>query len=298
MALLRDERQRRRDLPRREAAELLGCVLDEVPIEPEHGLRVLELEQDRPAVDLAHRVQPELERRHDAEVAATAADRPEQVVVLVLARSELRPVGGDDLRRDEVVAGQADAARQVPDPAAECEAADAGRRDDPAGRRQPVLVGCVVEGAPGRPALRSRRPLAGIDVDVLHADEVDHDGVVARPEPGNAVRSAAHGDWQSVLARVVHGRDDVVGVRGAHDHLRAPVDHRVVDPACLVVPRVLGSDGLAPYVVAQLSRRSRRHGSPSLRLPVRRFYRTGAEVQGPTGRGYASGCRTVSSCRA
>ena len=293
VTLLRDERQRRRDLPRREAAELLGRVLDEVAVEPEHGLRVLELEQDRSAVDLAHRVQPELERRDDAEVAAAAADRPEQVVVLVLAGGELRPVGGDDLRRDEVVAGQADAARQVADPAAEREAADAGRRDDPAGRRQPVLVGRVVEGAPGRPALGSRRPLAGIDVDALHADEVDHDGVVARPEPGNAVRASAHGDREPVLARVVHRRDDVVGVGAAHDHARPPLDHRVVDLARLVVPRVLGSDGLAPHMVAELSRRSRSHGSLSLRLPVSRFYRTGAEVQGTEGRGQASRCRTV-----
>ena len=85
MPVLRDERQRRRDLEGREAAELLGRVGDELAVEPQHVAGVLELEEHRAAVDVLDRVQPELERGHDAEVAAAAAERPEQVRVLRLA---------------------------------------------------------------------------------------------------------------------------------------------------------------------------------------------------------------------
>jgi hypothetical protein len=53
-------------------------------------------------------VQPELELGDDAEVAAAAADAPEQVGVLVLAGPYHPAVGEDDLSRDEVVAGQAE----------------------------------------------------------------------------------------------------------------------------------------------------------------------------------------------
>jgi hypothetical protein len=45
--------------------------------------------------------------KHHAEVAAAAAQPPEQVGVLVLAGRHELAVGGDDIRRQQVVAGQA-----------------------------------------------------------------------------------------------------------------------------------------------------------------------------------------------
>ena len=93
----------------------------------------------------------------DAEVAAAAAERPEQVLVLRFAGRDRLPVGGDHLRRDQVVAREADAPRQVADAAAEGEPADAGRGDDAAGRREAVRVGRVVEVAPRGAALGAGR---------------------------------------------------------------------------------------------------------------------------------------------
>jgi hypothetical protein len=147
VAVFRDERERRRDLPAGEAAELPWRVLDEVAVELEHGRGVVELVEERTAVNLLDRVEPVLERRDDAEVPAAAPQRPEQVLVLAVARSHSAPVGGDDLGGDEVVAGKAEAAGQVAHSAAECEPADARRRDHPGGRREPVLVRRVVEDA-------------------------------------------------------------------------------------------------------------------------------------------------------
>ena len=91
MAVLRDERERRRDLPRREPAELLGSVGDELAEEAQHGAGIVDLEEHRAAVDRLDRMQPELERRDDAEVPATTAKRPEEIGVLVRARHDCAP---------------------------------------------------------------------------------------------------------------------------------------------------------------------------------------------------------------
>ena len=63
-------------------------------------------------VELGHGVELELERGHDAEVSATSSQGPEQFgVVLEVGAHELT-VGGDHLRRDHAVAGQAVLARK------------------------------------------------------------------------------------------------------------------------------------------------------------------------------------------
>lgn len=139
MPLFRDERERGRDLPGRKATELLGGAGDVLAIRPEDRARVLGGEEQRPAVDVRERVQAKLERRDDAEVPAAAAERPEQILVLALARDE-RPIGGDDLGREEVVAREAGPPRQVADAAAEREPAHAGRGHDASGRREAVSV--------------------------------------------------------------------------------------------------------------------------------------------------------------
>ena len=52
VAVFGNERQRRRDLPGREAAELLRGVFDELAVEAQHAGGVLDLEEHRAAVDV------------------------------------------------------------------------------------------------------------------------------------------------------------------------------------------------------------------------------------------------------
>src|SRR5204862_7817673 len=85
----------------------------------------------------------------DAEVAAAAAQAPEQLRVLAGARAHHVPLGGDDVGRTQVVRGQAVLAHQPADAAAERQAGDAGARDEPAGRREPERLRLVVEAGPG-----------------------------------------------------------------------------------------------------------------------------------------------------
>ena len=75
-------------------------------------------EHDRP-----DRVEPEGEAGDDAEVAAAAAQPPEQVGVLGVGRVTTAPVGGDDLGFDQVVAREPELALEPTAAAAEREPA-------------------------------------------------------------------------------------------------------------------------------------------------------------------------------
>ena len=98
-------------------------------------------QEQHPADDLVDLVQAEPEPGRDPEVAAAAADRPEQVGLGLGVDATELAVGGHDLGREQVVDGQAVLANQVPDAAAERDPADPDRAG-------------VAE--PGREAVRAR----------------------------------------------------------------------------------------------------------------------------------------------
>ncbi len=115
----------------------------------------VELEQ-RDAAEhlLRQRVQRELERGHDAERAAAAAQGPEQLGVLVGGRAHDAPVPGHELGGDEVVAGEPVQPLEPAGAAAQGQAGDAGAGDAPARRGQAVLARRTVD---LRPRWRRRR---------------------------------------------------------------------------------------------------------------------------------------------
>jgi hypothetical protein len=149
VASLRDERQGRRDLERGECAHLLRGVRDVLAEEAKDVPDLGQLEEHRAPVDVLHWMEPELERGHDAEVPASPSNRPEQILVLPIARDQEPSVGRDDVRRDEVVEREAAPPSEVADAAAEREAGHTRRRDDPPGGRQAEGVGRGIEVAPG-----------------------------------------------------------------------------------------------------------------------------------------------------
>ena len=166
---LGQERRGRRGGQVDERRQLVGQLAHPVAVEAQHLLGAVAREEDRAGQHhRADRVQPELERRRDAEVAAAAAQAPEQLGVLVLAGVHELAVGGDDVGADQVVAGQADLAHEPADAAAEREPGDArwstrarrsprARRPGSRGRSPPTCSRprrrpCA---APGRRARRS-----------------------------------------------------------------------------------------------------------------------------------------------
>ena len=192
MPVLRDEGQRRGDLEPREPAELLRRVPDELVEHAKHGGGVFQVVEDRAGEDLIDLGEAILERRHDAEVATPAPQRPEEILVLTLARGEELPIRRDHVGRDEIVDRQSKPAGEVADATSQREAGDARGGDDPAGRRQAKGVRRVVEVAPGRSGIGMSRLAPRIHAHRAHLRHVDDQAPVVRPESGSTVPAAAH----------------------------------------------------------------------------------------------------------
>ena len=75
--------------------------------------------------------------------------------------------------------------------------------------------------------------------------QVDDDAVVDGAEAAAVVAAAAHGEQRVVAGGEPDGRRHVVGGRAPHDQGGAPVDHRVVDLAGVVVLGVARADQVA-----------------------------------------------------
>jgi hypothetical protein len=190
-------------------------------------------------------VEPVLERGDDAEVAAAAADGPEEVGVLLLARGEDLALRGHDVRGHEVVDGGAVLAHQPADPSAERQARDPGVGDDPADRRQPEVLRLAVELSPEHAGLGPRGTGRRIDSDPLHRREVDDEPAVADRVSADTVAAGADADEQGPLTGEADRRDDVGDAGAAGDAGGAPVDGAVPDRACGVVAVVAGTEHLA-----------------------------------------------------
>src|SRR5690242_3943613 len=109
-------------------------------------------------------MQPELERRGHAEVAAAAVQRPEQVRVLGLVRDDGLPRGGDEIDGDQVVTCEPERPLDPTGPTPEREAGDTCGRHASPGRGQAVLLRGGVELAPRHAGADARGLSLGIDL--------------------------------------------------------------------------------------------------------------------------------------
>jgi hypothetical protein len=97
LQLLRERIARRHDQESEQTRQVVGCLRQHVLPHAHHVRGALERPQHRPRDDGVDRVQPERERRHDAEVAAATTKRPEEIGILVRVCGHERPVGEDDV---------------------------------------------------------------------------------------------------------------------------------------------------------------------------------------------------------
>ena len=163
---------------------------------------------------------------HDAEVAAAAADRPEEIRMLVGAGRDLRAVREHEFRREEVVDRQPVAAREVAVPAAERQAGDARGRDDPARNREPVLGGGRVDLLPQAAAADANGAASWDRPSIAFMQrQVADDSRVDAAQATAVVPAAANRERQVVLAREADHLRDLVGpgaaARGAQGACRS-----------------------------------------------------------------------------
>ena len=187
-------------------------------------------------------MEPELGRVDHAEVAAAAAQPPEQLGVLVVAGADDLARRGDQLRGDQVVAGEPVLGGEVADAAAEGEAGDPGGADHAAGRDEAVRLGRGVEVEPGGAALGARDPRLRIDLD---RPASARGRSPARRRPRSARRGCGRRPGRRPPDRCAwregEGRRHVVGVDTARDHRRPAVDQQVeaaARPLVLAVGRL------------------------------------------------------------
>jgi hypothetical protein len=196
-------------------------------------------------------VQAELEAGDDAEVAAAAAQRPEQLRVAVSVGAQPPAVGAHDLDGQQVVDRQPVLADQVADPAGQGDPPDPDRggvaepgRQAALGRRGGVLAGGQAGLGPGGARL-------GVDLQRAQAPKVEHDPPVGGAVPGRAVAAAADRQLLPALVRQGDDRGDVVRAGGLDDQRRVAVKAAVEDLAGLVVAGVVGSDHPPVHLLAQ-----------------------------------------------
>ncbi len=223
---------------RREDRQVVRDGRGHVAVEAEHLSRPLDRMADQAASDRRHRMEAELDRGSDPEVAAAAPQGPEQVRIGVGRDVEDATFRRDELDGEHVVGREAVLRHQPPEPAAERQSGDAGVGDRAARGREAVQCRLTVQLGPEAPALGAQRHRIAVDVDPSHRREVDHQRAVDHRPAGDVVTAAAHGDLQPLPPRKVDGIDDVGRVPALRDQRRAPVDHRVVDAPRLFVSGV------------------------------------------------------------
>ena len=117
-----------------------------------------------------------------------------------------------------------------------------------------------VEVQPGGAALGDRNLLLGIDPDVPHAREVDHQAVVDRTVAGGVVASAPDRDLETPGLPEGERRRHVVRIDAAGNRGRAAIDQQVEAESCPLVFAVAFDQHVACQGITELAWRvSHRH---------------------------------------
>jgi hypothetical protein len=274
LELSRDEVQRGSRDQREAAAQRVGRVGHELAVRAHDLAGTLARPQQHAAEhERTDGPQRELELDHDAEVAAAAAQRPEQVGVLGRRRRDHLAGRGHHARRAQVVGRQAHPALEPAAAGAEREAGDAGARGAPAGDGEAVLLRRCVELGPQHAGLHPGDAAGRVNVDRLQRAEVDQQAAVGGAEAGSRMPTPAHRDLHPVLTRVEQRGGHVGDRLAARDQRRVAVDHAVVDAPGVVIADVVGADQRAREAMdGRRGGKQQRHGmeDPVARLSPHR----------------------------
>src|SRR5262249_4800318 len=197
-------------------------------------------------------VQSEVEVRHDAKVSASTAKSPQELSVPIWTGLHDPSIWCHDLSPDHVIAREPVLRREMPNAAAECETADAGRNHAAARRHESDRLGRRIEIEPGRAALRSGEAVTRVHLYSTHHRQIDDQTIVTDAVACRIVSAAAHGNFEIMFLCEFEGNGDIPGTRTACDHSRAAIDQRVEAPTCGIVLFVARTNDVAGQRPAQL----------------------------------------------
>jgi len=199
-----------------------------------------------------HRVELELERGHDPEVAPASPHTPEEVFVLSMVGANQLPVRGYHLDRGDVVERQPESSRDPPEPTARRQPTHTGVRHGPERRHQPVLLSRPVHVSQQGSSRDHGPPFRGIDPHSAEAGQVDHHPAVAGRLSGEAVPAALDRREEGVLPSERYRGLDFGGAGRLGDQGRMLVDGRIENAARFFVTRALRQQQLAAEARAEL----------------------------------------------
>src|SRR5439155_18116941 len=236
----RHERHRRRDHHVRDRGQLLGRGFGRGDEANDRFDR--RRKEQHAADDLRHFMQAVLEARGDAEIAAAAADGPEEIRMRRRVGAQQLAVGGDDVRGEQTVDGQPELAAEIADAAAEGDTADADGAGVAEADREAVRAEGGGELGRGESGLGPCDAVLDVDVQSLHRREIEDDPALGGAVTGGAVAAAAHRELEAATAREADDPPDVGRVRGSDDGGGAAIEAAVEQPARGVVLRIAGRD--------------------------------------------------------
>ena len=172
---------------------------------------------------------------HDAEVAAAAAQRPQQIGLRVGAGGHAPPVRQHDFGAEQVVRSEAARAAERAVAAAQAQAGHADRAAVAHCRDQ--VVGAGGDGyvlGPGAAPDGGHKRLR-VNRHIPHPGEVDDEPTVAQGAARPVVAAAAHRQWQAVAPRGAHGRLHVLCLFAERDYRRTAAHGAVPDTAALLI---------------------------------------------------------------
>ena len=185
-------------------------------------------------------MQAVLERCDDANIGAATAHCPEQIGILARVGGAQSPLGGHDVDREEVVAGEAVLTAQPAEATTEGEPGDARRRDSAHRRGEAERLAFTIELRKREARLGADRAACGIHAAAFHRREVDQESAVRDGLAGCVVATATRRDREPVRLRESNARDDVSGTNAFRDQHRPVLDHRIEHLPGLVVRRIAG----------------------------------------------------------
>ena len=191
---------------------------------------------------------------HDAEVAAAAAQRPQQVGLRVGAGGHAPPVRQHDFGAEQVVRRQAAGTAERAVAAAQAQAGHADRAAVAHCRDQAVGAGGGGHILGPGAARDSGHKRSRVHRHIPHPGEVDDEPIVAQGAPRPVVPAAAHRQLQAVAPRGAHRRLHVLGLSAERDYRRAAAHGAVPHAAALVIELVPWQRHAAGYGCPQLVR--------------------------------------------
>ena len=213
--------------------------------------RPLPRPQHRAGVEFRRRDEPQLHVRDDRRAARAAAQRPEQLRVVVGVDVQLLAVAGDDVEGQHRVTAHAEGARQPADATAErvADEADVGRGARQCGEAE--LGGRRRQIGAERAGLDAGRALLEVDLDPAHQARAEQDRLVDASAGGGVVAGALGRDAQPLLAGEAHDGGDVVSRSRLGDEDGALVDGQVPRHTGFVVAGFAGSVQVAGELRAE-----------------------------------------------